>query len=55
MLWCTEADTAAGAIATQILLILLVGLMTWHFRAENRKADREGYAIQDDPTFRYTF
>jgi hypothetical protein len=45
--WC--------AVATQFLLILLVGVMTLHFRRENGKADREGKAIQDDPTFRYTY
>jgi cbb3-type cytochrome oxidase subunit 3 len=45
--WC--------AVATQFLLILLVALMWWFFRKENKKADEDGIAIQDDGDFRYTY
>jgi hypothetical protein len=45
--WC--------AIATQFLLLLLCGLMTWYFKKENKRADEEGEVIQDEPSFRYTF
>jgi hypothetical protein len=45
--WC--------AVATQFLLLVLVGLMTWFFRRENNKADTEGHIIQEDEKFRYTF
>jgi heme exporter protein D len=41
--WC--------AVATQcllVLLVLLVGVITWHFRAVNGKADREGLVIQEE-------
>ncbi|KAF9873468.1 putative phthalate transporter protein [Colletotrichum karsti] len=45
--WCS--------VATQFLLMLLVGLMWWWFRRQNRKADVDRIPIQDDPVFRYTF
>lgn len=45
--WC--------GVATQFLLIALVGLMCWWFRRQNNKADREGVAIQDDVEYRYTY
>ena len=45
--WC--------AVATQFLLMVLVGVMCWWFRRQNRRADREGVAIQDDVDYRYTY
>lgn len=45
--WC--------AVATQFLLILLVGLMWWWFRRQNGKADRGTAVIQEDAAYRYTF
>lgn len=47
--WC--------AVATQFLLIVLVGVMWTWFRRENKRADRgeDGGEIQDDRYFRYTF
>ncbi|KAF2816317.1 MFS general substrate transporter [Mytilinidion resinicola] len=44
--WC--------AVATQGLLVVLVGVMTWHFRVVNGKADSEGYVSQEE-RFRHTF
>jgi hypothetical protein len=45
--WCS--------VGTQGLLCALVCLMTFHFRRQNKKADRDGMAIQDDVDFRYTY
>ena len=45
--WCS--------VATQFLLMLLVGLMYWWFKKQNGKADRREAVIQDDEDYRYTF
>jgi hypothetical protein len=45
--WCT--------VGTQFLLCVLVAIMWFWFRGENRKADERGEVIQDDVNFRYTY
>ncbi|KAG9255104.1 major facilitator superfamily domain-containing protein [Emericellopsis atlantica] len=45
--WC--------AVATQFLLIVLVGLMWWWFKRQNKKAETQGVIIQEDADYRYTF
>ncbi|KAH8680662.1 major facilitator superfamily domain-containing protein [Xylariales sp. PMI_506] len=42
-------------VGTQLLLCALVCLMSFHFKRQNRKADREGMVIQEDAGFRYTY
>lgn len=45
-----------ATLATQFLLLFLVAVMTIYFRHYNKKADTvEGYVIQEDSEFRYTF
>lgn len=39
-IWCS--------VATQLLMLLLVALMWWHLKRQN-KVDDEGMVIQDDP------
>lgn len=45
--WC--------AVATQFLLIALVGLMWSWFRRQNGRAERGRVVIQEDRGYRYTF
>lgn len=45
--WC--------AVATQFLLLVLCSVMTLHFKRVNKKADEEGYVIQEDAAFRHTY
>ncbi|KAI6785921.1 uncharacterized protein J7T54_006260 [Emericellopsis cladophorae] len=45
--WC--------AVATQFLLIVLVGLTWWWFKRQNKKAETQGVIIQEDADYRYTF
>jgi hypothetical protein len=37
-----------------MLVILLVGILTFYFRSENAKADRGEKVLLEDPNFRFT-
>ncbi|KAL2862509.1 major facilitator superfamily domain-containing protein [Aspergillus lucknowensis] len=43
-----------GAIASQLLLLIIVAMLSVHFWISNRKADRGEKVIEGSPDFRYT-
>jgi hypothetical protein len=44
----------AACIACNVLVIMLVGILTFYFRSENAKADRGEKVLLEDPNFRFT-
>ena len=43
------------AMGSQVLTLMLVGLLTLSFRVKNRKADTQGIALEGSEGFRYTY
>ena len=44
----------AACMACNVIVILIVGVMTWYFRKCNAQADRGERVLMGDPTFRFT-
>jgi hypothetical protein len=43
-----------GVLACNVLIALVVCVNSWHFRRQNRKADRGEKVLEGDVNFRYT-
>jgi hypothetical protein len=44
----------AACMVCNVLVIMLVGILTFYFRSENAKADRGEKVLLEDPNFRFT-